>query len=218
MKFIELSHKMTDGLITFPDPVYPPVKIDFFWTQEEAAEHIGAGVAAALDRIEMINISGTYIDAPKHRYADGYHVSEIPLEKLVDLKYDVVRLNNDSTKFTLEDVKGHGSNGGAVLFYTGMSKYFGTPEYGMHSAYISVEAMNYLLEKGVVFFGIDAALVDDMEAATRPIHDTVLKAGGVICENMTNLEEICDLQEGLFSAVPLCAEMASFPVRAYVKR
>lgn len=66
MKYIELNHKMTDGLVTFPDQVYPPVKIDFFWTQEEAAEHIGAGVAAALDRIEMINISGTYIDAPRH--------------------------------------------------------------------------------------------------------------------------------------------------------
>lgn len=106
MKYIELSHKMTDGLITFPDPVYLPVKIDFFWTQEEAAEHIGAGVAATLDRIEMINISGTYIDAPRHQYSDGYHVSEVPLEKLLDLEYDVVQIEKGKTSFTLKDVEG----------------------------------------------------------------------------------------------------------------
>ena len=217
MAFIELSHRMVNGLITFPDPVYPTVKIDYFWTQEEAMKQIGEGVGAALDRIQMINISGTYIDAPNHRYPDGYKVSEIPLEKLVDLEYDVVKIQPGKSFFDLEDVKNIGKKGGAVLFYTGMSDLFQTEDYGMNSPYISVEAMQYLLDRGVVFFGIDAALVDDMESDSRPIHDTVLKAGGVICENMTNLKLVYEKQDGLFSAVPLQVEMASFPVRAYVK-
>lgn len=218
MEYIELNHKMVDGLFTFPDPVYPPVKIDFFWTQEQAAEHIGAGVAAALDRIEMLNISGTYIDAPAHRYSDGYKVAEIPLEKLVDLEYDIVKIQTGKKCFTYKDVEHVGKKGGAVLFYTGMSDRFMTEEYGTNSPYISVEAMEDLLAKGVVFFGIDAALVDDMDSDSRPIHDGVLKAGGVICENMTNLKAVYEKQEGLFSAVPLQADMASFPVRAYVKK
>lgn len=136
----------------------------------------------------------------------------------MDMEYDVVKIKEGQECFTVEDVKGKGSQGGAVLFYTGMSDYFMTPEYGKNSPYISTEAMEYLLNQGVVFFGIDAALVDDMESDSRPIHDTVLKAGCVICENMTNLKEVYESQDGLLSAVPLQVEMASFPVRAYIKK
>ena len=92
MKYVELSHYVTDGLISYPG--MPPVEISAFMTREECG-------AAMLDQIKMVNISGTYIDAPYHRFESGYKIGDIPLEKLVNLDTFVVSMDKEKGYFDL---------------------------------------------------------------------------------------------------------------------
>lgn len=54
-----------------------------------------------LDQIKMVNISGTYIDAPYHRFESGYKIGDIPLEKLVNLDTFVVSMDKEKGYFDL---------------------------------------------------------------------------------------------------------------------
>ena len=42
----------------------------------------------------MVANTGTYIDSPFHRYADGKDISELPLSTLANLEGIVVRINH----------------------------------------------------------------------------------------------------------------------------
>lgn len=215
MKFIELNHTLVNGLVTYPGD--PPVVIDYYHDWDEMVELCGEGAAAILDRIQMINTSGTYVDAPVHRRHGDKYVCDIPLEKLVDLPFRTVVLPQGKKCFEVEDVMDAAIPGGAVLLCTGHSEKFGTDAYGKDAPYLSEEAAQYLMEQGVVLVGIDTPLIDRLESDQRPVHDIILKAGNVICEDMTNLKATVGLKDALLTAVPPKVRLASCTARVFVK-
>ncbi len=76
----------------------------------------------ALDQIKMVNISGTYIDAPYHRFEDGYKIGDIPLEKLIDLAAYVIHLDARKGCFDIDDFQklaDEDLEGAAVLCHSG---------------------------------------------------------------------------------------------------
>lgn len=214
MKYIELCHTVENGMITYPGD--PAVVIDEYMSREEMREKCGKA-AALLDRIQMINTSGTYLDAPFHRFEDGYQICDIPLEKLVDIPAEVVKLPEKRRCFEREDVECAGVPGGAVLLYTGHSKFFGTNKYGDNAPYLTVEGAKCLIERGIVFVGIDTPLIDRMNSGDCPVHDIILGSGGIVCENMTNLEEILEYESIYLTAVPPKVKMSSCTARVFVK-
>ena len=219
MKFIDLSHRITDGLVTYPGT--PAVKIDAYMTRQEAADAFGEPAQALLDRITMLNISGTYLDAPLHRFDKGYTVADIPLEKLVDLPYQVVSLKEGKNCFDTEDLSGIGIPGGAVILNSGHHKVFGTEKYGVNAPYLTPEGAQYLMDRGVVLVGIDTPLIDNMMVSSTvgcPVHDIILDAGGVVCEDLINTDLAAAAGgTGLLSAIPARVEMASFTARVFIK-
>ena len=156
MKYVELSHRITDGMVTFPGN--PPVRIDTFMDREQTSGACGEKAQSMLDQIHMVNISGTYLDSPRHRSDEGYTVADIPLEKCTNLRYQVVTMQKDKNCIDVDDLKGIGRRGGAVLLYTGFDRKFNTPDYGVNPPYLTVEAARLLVERGVVFVGIDSRL------------------------------------------------------------
>lgn len=221
MKFIELSHYITDGQVSFPG--MPPVKISAFLTREQCREQFGSGGSALLDRIDMVNISGTYIDSPYHRFESGYKVGDIPLEKLFDLRTFVVRPPRDRIYFDVEDfeiLKNEYLVGAAVLCHSGHDKKYMTPEYEKDVPYITREGAKWLIDRGVVFVGIDSPLVDNYNSKSDPDyagdvnHDEILSRGSVICEDMINLGKLPDKGARLY-AIPIRVAMSSFPARVF---
>lgn len=59
----------------------------------------------------MININGTYLDAPLHRFPDGYSIADIPFEKLVDLPFEMVILPEGKKYFGVDDINNVGKLG-----------------------------------------------------------------------------------------------------------
>src|SRR5690606_11733888 len=86
---IDLSHVVHDGLVTYRG-LPAPVVCDFM-TREAPRAHYAEGTTFHIGRIDMVANTGTYIDAPFHRFADGKDLAELPLSSLADLDGVVVR-------------------------------------------------------------------------------------------------------------------------------
>lgn len=218
-KYIDLSHRMYNGMLTYPG--YPGITINTYLGRKETGKRFGEKAAAQIDHIDMINCSGTYLDAPYHVREDGYKVADIPLSKVADLDYTVIELQSGKDCFDVEELKGKCIKGGAVLLYTGDYEKFGTPEYGTDNPpYLTEAGAKYLMEQGVVFVGIDTALIDCMyhqDTWGIPVHYTILDAGGVVCEDMNNLKEAIPYAgKGKLYAAPLKVEMSSVSTRPYI--
>ncbi|MDO4648065.1 MAG: cyclase family protein [Eubacteriales bacterium] len=221
MKYIELSHYVRDGLVSFPG--MPPVEISAFMTREECGAAFGSTGAALLDQIKMVNISGTYIDSPYHRFEDGYKIGDIPLEKLVNLRTFVVHVDKSKGYFDVEDFEIYADEdlaGAAVLCESGHDKKFMTPEYEKNVPYITLEGAKWLMERKVAVVGIDTQLVDNYNKKSDPdyegdvVHDEILGNLSVICEDMIDLDKLPDRGARLY-VVPIRVEMASFPARVF---
>ena len=89
---IDLSHTIHDGLITFKG--LPGPRICDYLSREASRKNYEGGTEFQIGRIEMVTNTGTYIDCPFHRYADGKDMSETALERFVNLPAIVVRVQS----------------------------------------------------------------------------------------------------------------------------
>ena len=82
-RLIDLSHVVEDGMTTYPG--LPAPQICDFWTREQSQAHYAPGTTFHIGQIEMVANTGTYVDAPFHRFADGVDLAGLALESLADL-------------------------------------------------------------------------------------------------------------------------------------
>ncbi len=214
-QFVDLSHVVAEGLVTYPGMPVPHV---FEHLGRADAERIyGEGVTFQIGMITMCSNTGTYIDMPFHRFADGHDLTGLALERVSQVPGVCV------------DVRGAASIGPewfddldvadrAVLFLTGHSRHFGTAEYLAGHPFLSVAAARRLVDGGAAVVGIDSLNIDSVtspEGDGRPVHTLLLGAGIPIVEHLTNLEAL-PLDGFTFTAVPpKVAGMGTFTVRAH---
>ncbi len=205
-EFIELNHKIEHGMETYPG-----------LSLVEVYEHLPRfDNNALIDGINLLGISGTYIDSPFHEDPNGDRICDYPLEKLVNLPILVVNKPDSRISFEIEDFDGLDVSGKAVLLNSKHDRFFGQKEYGIGTPYITVEAAEYLVKQGVVLVGIDSPLVDNIETSAEaiPVHNTFLSNGVVICEDMTNIAAV-EGKNAYLTAVPPRVPLASFPARVF---
>jgi arylformamidase len=211
---VDLSHAVEDGMITYPGLPAPTV-CDFL-SREQSRTSYAPGTEFQIGRIDMCSNTGTYVDSPFHRFADGIDVSELSLDRLADL--DAVTVNVAGAVGRAIDrahLLPYDLAGKAVLVHTGWDRHWRTDAYGVGHPFLTAEAAEHLLEQGALVVGIDSLNIDDTDGGARPVHTTLLQAGVPICEHLTNLSALPT--DGFrFSAVPVRVKgMGTFPVRAY---
>ncbi len=212
-RFVDLSHTIEDGMITYkglPGPV-----ISDYWTREASKVHYEQGTSFHIGKIEMVANTGTYVDSPYHRYADGKDLSELDLASVANLDGIVFRADPtkraiDRNLFGKTNVKAK-----AVLIHTGWDKHWGTEKYFEGHPYLTRDAAEYLRDSGVSLVGIDSLNIDDTSDGQRPAHSILLRADIPIVEHLCNLSELPD--DGFtFYAVPVKVKgFGTFPVRAF---
>src|SRR5215467_13099097 len=82
-KLIDLSHEIEAGMITYPGLPAPAVSDHL--SREASRGLYAEGTTFQIGRIEMIANTGTYVDAPFHRFADGGDLASLELERLADV-------------------------------------------------------------------------------------------------------------------------------------
>lgn len=202
-RIIELSHSVMDGLVTYPG-LPAPVVCDF-WSRDEHDFHIG--------RIDMVANTGTYLDAPFHRYADGADIAALEPRTFAELEGVVVHAAGrviDAAAFDGLDVAGC-----AVLVHTGWSRHFGTEAYFEGHPFLTEAAAVHLRDVGATLVGIDSLNIDDNRGPTRPVHEILLRAGIPIVEHLRGLDELPESGFSFSAAPARFVGMGSFPVRAY---
>jgi kynurenine formamidase len=217
MNFIDLSHTIEHGLITYKG-LPAPIVCDYL-SREESRRFYDEGTEFQIGRIDMVANTGTYLDCPFHRFADGKDLSEIALSQFTDLEGVVVRVPyEDSLAVTTKHLERTSFTGKqAVLIHTGWSTHWRTDQYYNGHPFLTGDAAAYLRDQGVKLVGIDSHNIDDTTTRSRPVHTTLLGADILIVEHLCNLEALPD--DGfLFSAIPPKFKgVGTFPVRAMAK-
>jgi len=212
-QIIDLSHTVEHGMITYKG-LPAPVICDY-WTRESSKTHYAEGTSFQIGKIEMVANSGTYVDSPFHRYADGKDLSELPLESLAELDGLVFHAAIGKRAIGPESFKVAGVRGKAVLVHTGWAKHWRTDQYFENHPFLTEAAAHYLKEQGAAFVGIDSLNIDDTADLRRPTHSILLGADIPICEHMCNLERLPDKGFHLHAAPVKVKNFGTFPVRAY---
>lgn len=215
-RIVDLSHVIQEGLVTYPG--LPAPVITPHLTREDSRARYAPGTEFAMDVITMIGNTGTYLDSPFHRYADGADLAGLDLATLVDLPAEVFHLADLPTRgipvgvfLDRPDLRGS-----AVLLHTGWDRHFGTPAYGSGSPYLDAEAVDYLVAQGVAIVGIDALNIDDTESGgERPAHSQLLGAGIHVVEHLTRLGDLPARGARFTAAPPAVRGFGTFPVRAF---
>jgi arylformamidase len=209
---IDLSHTIEHGMITYRG--LPAPLICDYLSREASRNLYAEGTEFHIGRIDMVANTGTYLDSPFHRYADGKDLSELPLTSLAGL--DGVVIWSDNPNFVTEDyLVGRDLNGKAVLIQTGWDKHWGTDAYFEDHPFLTEDAALFLKQSGVKLVGIDSYNIDDTRGKTRPVHSILLGAGIPIVEHMTGLAQLPDAGFQFFAVPPKIKAFGTFPVRAF---
>src|SRR5439155_598189 len=190
-RLIDLSHEIEDGMVTYrglPAPVISD------WLSRDASKaRYGAGTTFQIGRIELLANTGTYIDAPFHRYEDGRDVAGYALDMVADLPGVVVRVTGergraiDASRFSTLDVTGK-----AVLVHTGWDAHWRTDTYsGGQHPFLTREAAEYLVTARAalvtwLLLGDDSMPRFEPFDATR--HPAPTEVAGFLRDNVAGLE------------------------------
>ena len=212
-QLIDLSHEVEHGMITYKG-IPAPVLCDFL-SREESRKNYAEGTEFHIGKIEMVANTGTYVDSPFHRFADGIDLAELPLESLADLEAIVVRAQGGGRAISAEFFHGLLIRGKAVLVHTGWSRHWRTDQYFEGHPFLTKDAAQYLSDSGAAFVGIDTYNIDDITDNERPAHTILLGNRIPICEHMCGLENLPDSGFRFHAAPVKVRAFGTFPVRAY---
>lgn len=212
---VDLSHAVEDGMVTYRG--IPAPAICDYLSREESRRHYAKGTEFHIGRIEMVANTGTYVDAPFHRFRDGKDLSELPLPSLADLDAVVVRFDAGRGRAVGRELfEGLGDlSDKAVLVHTGWDANWRTEAYFEGHPFLTGEAAEHLAERGAALVGIDSLNIDDTDDGYRPVHTALLGAGIPVAEHLRGLDRLPD-RGARFFAVPVKVKgLGTFPVRAF---
>ena len=212
---IDLSHVITDGLVTYPG--LPAPQVSDHLSREAAEEIYGPGITFQIGMVNLCTNTGTYLDVPFHRYADGHDLTGLALERVANVP--AVRLDcrgrrgQTAVELSPSDVEGLG--GHAVLVHTGHAMKWGSDEYFTGHPFLTEASAVLLRDADVACVGIDTLNIDSTQGGERPVHSVLLRAEIPIVEHLTNLDAL-PATGFTFTAVPPKIEGAgTFTVRAF---
>lgn len=211
-RIVDLSHIVNADTQIYPGDPSPSL------TPAATLERDGFNVL----HVSMGSHTGTHVDAPYHFLADGARIDQLELSLFLGpaVVADVRGLPSRARIewSHLEPYADELAPGRILLLHTGWSRHWRTGTYYDHP-YLDPDAARRTVAAGVRTVGVDALSVDETPApgagaGTYPAHRVLLGAGGVIVENLTNLESI-DFASPLLSVLPLRLDDADgAPVRA----
>jgi arylformamidase len=213
-RLVDLSHVIEHGMVTYKG-LPAPLLCDYL-SREASRARYAPGTEFQIGRIEMVGNTGTYLDSPFHRHADGADLAGLRLESLADLDCLVARVPDSAGRavrdlpFPLGDVRGR-----AVLVHTGWDRHWRTDRYFEGHPFLTGELAERLADAGAALVGIDSNNIDSVDTGERPVHTILLGQGIPIVEHLRGLEQV-PLRGARFHAVPpKVAGFGTFPVRAF---
>jgi arylformamidase len=213
-QLIDLSHTIEDGMVSYKG-LPGPIICDFL-SRIASRAHYAPGTEFQIGRIDMVGNTGTYLDTPFHRFAHGYDLDGLALDRAANLPATVVRVTGarsraiDWAAVAAVDVQDK-----AVLIHTGWDTRWRSDAYFTGHPFLTEQAAVLLRDRGARLVGIDSFNIDDTDDPHRPVHTVLLAAGIPIVEHLTHLEALPLSGFRFTAAPPRISRMGTFPVRAH---
>lgn len=200
MEMVDLSHVIYDGMPKIP--ALPEVHVKKFFSLEK-------GHPLNVTELALPCHAGTHVDAPIHIVPNGKSIDEMPLDAFIGPGAVISVKKTGGEQVTASDLERSGvavNRGDILMLHTGWDEKFESPDYNLHP-YLSVDAAEWIVKKGVKLFGIDCITVD-LPTPLRPkefdfpVHRELLGNGVLIAENVTNLGKVVGRKSRIL-ALPL---------------
>ena len=173
----DITVPLKQGIPYYPTDPFPP-KIYRYHDRQ-----LGARVTMSV--MEIITHTGTHVDAPLHFVADGSTISDMPLEATIG-PARVIEIK-DKVKVSKEELEKHDiKKGERILCKTANSpRTYEAPAFIDDYVYLDVPAAEYLVERGIILFGLDNITIGTMkvEGNLEKTHETLLNAGIYVLED-----------------------------------
>jgi len=210
---IDLSHTIEHGMITYKG--LPAPLICDFLSREASRARYAPGTEFQIGRIDMVANTGTYLDSPFHRFAEGKDLAELPLGSLAGLDGLLVRAPAGRREISRDVFERLPLAGKAVVVHTGWDRHWRTDAYFEGHPFLTSGAAEYLRESGVKLVGIDSYNIDDTADLHRPAHTILLGKEIPIVEHMTGLDNLPADGFKFYAVPPKVRSFGTFPVRAF---
>lgn len=211
MPYRDLSRTIRSDMPVFPGD--PPVTVESHATMADDGYRVSA--------VDCGSHTGTHVDAPSHTEPDGRPIDSYPPERFVS---DAIRVDlrgrEPRARIGPEDIPSVDAD--VVVFQTGWDEHWGTPT-ALDHPFLTRAAAKRCVDREYDV-ATDALNVDPTpsERATAgepdgvPAHHTLLGAGRLIVENLTNVAGVPERFE--LRALPLkIGEGDGAPVRAVAR-
>ncbi len=193
-KIIDLSHALTAQTPVYPGDPVPEITVATTIANE----------GYNLFHVHLGSQTGSHVDAPYHFSNQGATVDRMDLIYFMGngLIIDVSG-NKSNEEITLAEIKKHEKKierVKVVLFARIGTRKPALPRF---SSILSLERGRRIPAlKGIKTAGIDAINLDHTGGTEFPIHDMYAAAGGIIAENLANLDKV-DLTDPFLIFLPL---------------
>ena len=210
---VDLSHVIEHGMITYRG-LPAPIMCDFL--SREASHAVYApGTEFQIGTIELVGNTGTYLDSPFHRYADGTDLAGLELSSLANLDCVVVDCTAMARAIDVLPLDAADVAGRAVLIHTGWDRHWRTDQYFEMHPHLTGRSAAWLVTAGAALVGIDSFNIDCIDTGERPVHTTLLGAGIPIVEHLCGLTQLPARGARFFAVPPKVRAFGTFPVRAF---
>ncbi len=211
---VDLTHPVEPGMTTYPG--LPGPEITDHLSRADSRERYASGTEFQIGRISMVANTGTYLDAPFHRFDGGTDLAKVDLAAVADVPGVLLDLTGAGPGISAAAFDALAVAGQAVLIRTDWDRRWGTPGYGdAGHPFLTADAVDRLVALGPSVVGIDSVNIDDMADGARPAHTGLLAAGILIVEHLTGLRHLPASGFRFHCAPVPVAGMGTFPVRAY---
>ena len=214
---IDLTRPVYTGM-----PVFPAVTKTFLGVYKGHKESFRPpNVSTQTNLIVMSDHAGTHIDAPIHFNPDGTGIDQYPLDLMFgpavmqdfSFKKSGEIVTVQEVKEKLEDIKVNPRDLKYILFRTGAAELYNTDKYMSYFLEIHVDAVEWMVNQGILVFGVDASTVD--RDPDRLTHMFMRKKACYHIENLANLDKLPQDRTFVFICTPLSwKDSSASPIRA----
>ena len=204
--FLDLSQPLSNWIPG--SQVHGPVVL---WAEHPFPADYVDGCLISVTHINVAVHLGTHVDAPRHFFAEGKTIEEIPLERFVRPAVTTSMPLEGALPVTADDLRRAVPDelepGDFLFLYLGFAERATDESYYDHP-YLTGDAAEYLLERGISGLGTDTMSPDKPVPLREfgfafPVHQALLRADVLIFENLgSRLAEIVG-RRVLVAAVPL---------------
>jgi arylformamidase len=209
--------KVLDLSLPYDPPLNAGSAQRYSWSEVHTAKD--HGVAGC--HISLFNHLGTHVDAPLHLVPGGRSVDQYDPQTWIGPAVVVHLPRGENEEVSAPDLRDAVEivSGDMVLICTGWDRRRFDPEYASHHPYLSVDAAEYLVERGVRVVGMDVQSVD-LGHSLRPEGfrytslRALLEAGVPVLHSLANLDQLAGMRVTVSVAPINFAGLDGSPVRA----